>query len=586
MNLGKNGNISSAIALFERVSENFPDQIAIYDGDVTLTYSEVNAAAGDLAQELVRRSPIKREEPIGLLMDRSADIIIAVLAVWKAGGCYVPLSLKDPPSRLNDHISSLGVTRIVSDKKIETHATDINGVTFIHKRDEAALQKPLETDVNSESLAYVMFTSGSTGRPKAVGTTHANLVELVRGCEAVTSARSVRTLFHSPYTFDASTFELWLPLLTGGSVIIAPAGDLDFGLLPSYICRYGVTTMFLTTGLFHYFADENPDAFNKLHTLFVGGEVVQTSAVKNVLSYCPGLRLLNCYGPTETTTFATTYDVSARGIPKSSLPIGTPLDHVSTYVLDAELRPTKINEVGELYIGGGGVARGYLGLPAMSSERFVANPFSGKGARMYRTGDLVYIDSDSYLIFQGRSDHQLKIRGFRVEPAEIEALLLQLPEVNQVIVKGFPGRDGSNFLVAYIVGVESSSVRAELLAYLSAKLPSYMVPAYVEFIKELPLTENGKVDRTALLEPEVVTGRGGGSYDHYQTLVLRVFEEVLEKEELGLNDDFFALGGHSLLAAKIVARLRKLTTPKISMRDIFDAPNILELAKLIEARSH
>ncbi|MYV67857.1 amino acid adenylation domain-containing protein, partial [Streptomyces sp. SID2131] len=307
------------------------------------------------------------------------------------------------------------------------------------------------TATDAEQLAYVMYTSGSTGTPKGVGNTHHNVVHLAAD-RSWRGGNHERVLMHSPYAFDASTFEIWTPLLTGGAIVVAPAGRLDAGDLATAIADGGVTGLFVSAGLFRVLAEERPECFRGVREVWAGGDVVSPAAVRRVLETCPGIVVANEYGPTETTVFSTAGRLrTPQEVPEAVVPIGWPLWNTRVYVLDSRLRPVPPGVAGELYIGGAGVARGYLGRTGLTAQRFVADPFAGGGERMYRTGDVVRRIGDGRLEFLGRVDDQVKLRGFRVEPGEVEAVLTGRPEIAQAAVVLREDRPGDKRLVAYVV---------------------------------------------------------------------------------------------------------------------------------------
>ncbi|MEV6166586.1 amino acid adenylation domain-containing protein, partial [Streptomyces sp. NPDC052052] len=435
------------------------------------------------------------------------------------------------------------------------------------------------------SAAYVMFTSGSTGVPKGVEVTHADVVALARD-ERFASGHEV-LLSHSSLMFDASTYELWVPLLSGGQVVLSPAKDLTAGLLRELVRTHGITATWLTAPLFHAFALEDPGCLAGLRELWTGGEAVRADAVRRVREHCPDLLLVDGYGPTETTTFATAFPLGMSAEVPAVMPIGHPLDGMRTYVLDAALRPVGVGVAGELYIAGAGVSRGYVNRPGLTAERFVACPFGQLGERMYRTGDVVRWNADGALEFVGRADHQVKIRGFRVEPGEIEAALSALPPVGQVAVLAREDT-GSKRLVAYVVpasGPASALDVSVLREALASTLPAYMVPAAFVPLDALPVTSTGKLDRVALPVPEF---RGAEDSRAPRTprehLLCELFAEVLGIEQLGIDDSFFELGGDSITSIQLSVRARSAGLD-ISPRDVFEAKTVVGLAETAQSAS-
>ncbi|MBO0916749.1 non-ribosomal peptide synthetase, partial [Streptomyces laculatispora] len=436
---------------------------------------------------------------------------------------------------------------------------------------------PLPCPTRGDRLAYVMFTSGSTGLPKGVGVTHADVLALAADstwkdgvCEAV--------LLHSAYVFDASTFEIWVPLLSGGRVVVAPGGVVEARVLHDMVNRQGVTALFLTTALFNVVAEADPTAFAGLRMVAAGGEAATPDLMQRVAAAAPATLVLHVYGPTETTTFTARHpvDAGAAGVP----PIGRALDGMSLYVLDDSLGMVPPGVVGELYVSGHGVARGYQGSPAPTATRFVADPYDTRGGRMYRTGDLVHRDDSGSTYYLGRGDEQVKLRGLRIEPGEIAAALVEHPGVERAVAVVRHDR-GTAQLVAYVVpaqGVETDE--DALLLHAAERLPAAMVPAAVVVLDALPLSSHGKLDRTALPAPAERTGdtvRLPGSAR--EAVLCGLFAELLDVEQAGADDDFFRLGGDSIMAIQLAARARAAGLV-LSPHDVFTARTPARLAVL------
>ncbi|WP_188306019.1 non-ribosomal peptide synthetase, partial [Streptomyces sp. CBMA123] len=450
------------------------------------------------------------------------------------------------------------------------------------RTDPAPRQLP---PADPDRLAYVMHTSGSTGEPKAVAVRHRDIASLATDSRFA-DGRCARVLLHSPVAFDAATFEVWAPLLTGGCVLVAPAGPVDAALLRRLAGPEGPTALWLTAGLFRLLAQDAPDCFAGLRTLWTGGDVVPAAAVRRVLTACPGLTVVDGYGPTETTTFATAHELTDPAAVPDTLPIGRPLDDRRIHVLDGRLRPVPPGCAGELYLAGEGVARGYLGRPGATAARFLADPYGPPGARMYRTGDLARRRPDGTVEFLGRADDQVKIRGFRVEPAEVEAALAAHPGVTDVAVVARTDRPGARRLAAYVVGAVDPE---DLRAFAARTLPDYLVPADVVPLAALPLSRNGKVDRAALPAPDRAHAAGRAERIEPRTEAERrtaeVFAEVLGIRPPGVTDGFFELGGDSILSIRLATRLTEAFGTELTPRAVFDHPTPAGLARLLTGRT-
>ncbi|GHH42457.1 amino acid adenylation domain-containing protein [Streptomyces umbrinus] len=440
-------------ALFEAQVERTPSAVAVVaDGTTrtTLSYAELDGRANRLAHRLIAAG-VRAESCVALLVDRSPDLVVAVLAVAKAGGAYVPLHADWPTARWTAAVAETGACVVLTDRPGRTAGCGAETTEMVIGTgggDElsSAPSRPVPPD----ALAYVMYTSGSTGTPKGVAVTQRDVVSLAfdSGWDDVTAPR---TLVYAPHSFDASTAELWVPLLSGGRLVMAPEGELDVDALSELITGESVERLWLTGGLFHLMAEQRPDAFTGVREIWAGGDVLSADAVRGVMNACPGTVVVNGYGPTETTTFATRHAMSPERMPTTSVPIGRALDNHQVRVLDDGLQLVPRGATGELYVAGAGLARGYWHLPGATAERFVADPFGAPGTRLYRTGDLVRWGAGDTLEFIGRADDQAKIRGFRIEPGEVESVLRRHPAVAQAAVVVREDRPGDKRLAAYLV---------------------------------------------------------------------------------------------------------------------------------------
>ncbi|MFD7830845.1 amino acid adenylation domain-containing protein, partial [Kitasatospora sp. NPDC059803] len=554
--------------LFARQVGATPEAVAVVAGGTELTYRELDLRANRLARALVRQG-VRPETPVAVMLDRSAELVVAILAIIKAGGAYVPLDSRFPSSRIDLILRESGAALVLTQE-----------VTTALVQSEAADPSGFEVPCEPGQLAYIMYTSGSTGRPKGVAVTHRDVAGHALTPEFRGGGHE-RVLMHSPTAFDLSTYELWVPLLNGGRVVVAPPEQLDLDLLQHTITSNGVTGLWLTAGLFRLVAEERPGLLAGVREVWTGGDVVSPAAVARVLAACPGIEVVNGYGPTEATTLATCHPVGVLPEHAATVPIGRPMANMRAYVLDDRLRPVPTGMVGELYLAGTGVARGYLGRAGLTAERFTADPYGPDGSRMYRTGDLASWRADGTLDFAGRADHQVKLRGLRIEPGEIEAVLAGCPGVAQAAVVAREDRPGDKRLVAYLVPAPEGAPEAgELAGRLRRDLPDYMVPAAFVTVDALPLTANGKLDRAALPAPEYgASDVGRGPRTPQEQLLCGLFAEVLGRERVGIDDNFFDLGGHSLLAARLASRVRETLGLELGLRMLFEAPTVAGLTE-------
>lgn len=576
---------ASIPALFEAHCARTPKAIAVIYGEQSLTYAELNNRADQLAQELVDLG-VGLETLVGVALNRSVEMIIAVLAILKSGGAYVPIAQDLPATRRSSLITAVGLRYLIATSSEKaSYAGLVENCIAVHDDcewwNEKALQANYLARIPMAAAAYVNFTSGSTGEPKAILVSHISVVRLVWEPNYVKLGPSSRLLQLAPLSFDAATFEIWGALLNGGSLVVMPEGPSSVEEIGATISRFQVNIIWLTAGLFHAVVDSAPalSAMGNLNYLIAGGDVLSVDHVRRMLLTHPHCNLINGYGPTENTTFSACYAVSLKDL-HQSVPIGYPISNTRAYVLDEKLEPVPQGVTGELYLAGAGLARGYLERAAFTAERFVPDLHGSPGTRMYRTGDLVRRNAQGALEFQGRIDHQLKIRGFRVEPGEIEFVLSQVMGVSQCAVRAHEER-GEKHLVAYVVAERGMMLNtADLRELTHASLPGYMVPSDFVMLEALPLTANGKLDRAALPRPARSSedAQNHAPRTPIEELLCGTFADVLALERVGIDDNFFALGGHSLTATRLVSRIRALAGVEIPLRTFFEHPTVATLA--------
>jgi amino acid adenylation domain-containing protein len=588
---------SSLDKLFEAQVEARPDALAVVYGRESLTYRELYRRAARLAQWLQSRG-VGPEVLVGVYMEPSIELVVTLLAIIKAGGAYLPLDTKYPADRvafmLEDGRVSIVLTQDHLMERLPAEAAQVFCPGGIDYAGSAPLTYPAAVSRSSQAtpdnLAYVIYTSGSTGRPKGVSIPRRAITRLVLHTNYVQLGPTDRIGQASNVSFDAATFEIWGALLNGAQLIGIPEEVLLSPLdLMAEIDRQQISVMFLTTALFNQTANTAPNAFHGLDTLMFGGEASDPASVRQVLEHGPPRRLLNVYGPTESTTFTTWHLVQRVGDDARTVPIGRPISNTQVYILDSRLQAVPVGIPGQLYIGGDGLARSYLRRPGLTAETFVPHPFSQQpGDRLYATGDLARYLPDGSIEFLGRQDRQVKLRGFRVELGEIEAVLSRHPAVREGVVLLREEAPNDKRLVAYLVPSQGlpEPGRDDLVGFLRQYLPDYMTPSAFVFLPSLPLTANRKVDWGALPAPDTSRPQLAQGFvaprTPLQEAIAEIWAEVLGLERVGIDDSFFDLGGHSLLATQIISRLRTILRVDIPLRTLFDRPTVAGLAKAIE----
>ncbi|MDQ6763418.1 MAG: amino acid adenylation domain-containing protein, partial [Bacteroidota bacterium] len=584
------------VDLFEvEVSKNPGNTAIVFEGE-KVSYQQLNTRSNQLANYL-KKKKVAEGSMIPISVERGPDMMIGILGILKAGCAYVPVDPEYPEDRIKFMLkdtaanilisSSASIKKLADFSEIETIELDTDWETINHESPEN-----VEANISPESLAYVIYTSGSTGRPKGVLVTHQNVVSLVKGTDYVSFSDKNILLSTGSSSFDATTFEYWEMLLNGGKLVLcAESKLLDNVLLKNEIQSRKVNMMWFTSSWFNQLVETDITLFKTLQTILVGGEKLSQQHIAKFKEAYPSIEIINGYGPTENTTFSLTYNIKDTS-EDTSIPIGRPLNNRSAYVLDEDQKLVPVGVAGEIYLGGAGVAKGYLNLEKLTEERFIAsplgeNPFTETDPpKLYKTGDLGRWLPDGNIEYLGRIDSQVKIRGYRIELEEIEAVLLQAGLVKQAVVIAKEDTDGDKKLVAYVV-VKDVFDKEEITSYLNSKLPDYMVPAFIVELEKIPLTSNGKVDKRALPDPEINISSGPSAEpgNELEEKLTKVWLDVLKIDSIGTNDDFFDMGGHSLLAIRLMSVLRKELGLEINIGDIFEYPTIATLAAYLNNQS-
>ncbi|MBA6045124.1 non-ribosomal peptide synthetase [Pseudomonas lactis] len=550
--------------LFEAQALARPEASAAVQGELSLSYRDLNRRANRLAHHLISQG-VQPGESVAIALPRCLDLLVCQLAILKCAAVYVPLDVNAPVERQAFIVKDSGARHVLDDLA----QLDLD------------TQSPANPDPaqSAQSVAYILYTSGSTGTPKGVQVPHLAISRLVLNNGFAEFNAHDRVAFASNPAFDASTLEVWAPLLNGGCVVVVEQVQLlSQAAFAELLREQAVSVLWMTAGLFHQYADALMPVFRQLRYLIVGGDVLDPQVIGRVLKLGKPQHLLNGYGPTEATTFSTTFEITTLG--EGAIPIGRPIANAQAYVLDARQQPLPVGVTGELYIGGAGVAKGYLNLPQLSAEKFVPNPF-GDG-QLYRSGDLACWRADGNLMYLGRNDLQVKIRGFRIEPGEIEACLCACAGIRDVVVLVREDEPGHKRLVAYYTADATLDI-ATLRAHVQGRLPDYMVPSAYVWLAQLPLTANGKLDRKALPAPDqaALISRGyEAPQGEVESLLAQIWQDVLKLERVGRHDHFFELGGHSLLAVSLIERMRQVGL-SADVRVLFSQPSLAALAAAV-----
>ena len=579
--------------LFEEQVARRGDATALVYLGQEISYLELDQRAQRLAHYL-RALGVGTETIVALLMPRNIEMVVALLAVLKAGGAYLCLDTEYPRHRLAFMLEDSGARIVLTEQSLVERLPleiDARVVSLDRERDHIAEQEtgPIESDVNAEHLAYVIYTSGSTGAPKGTGVPHRNIIGYIRGVSYAVFDEQQTFLQHSSISWDALTLELWTPLVQGGRCVLYENRILMPSELQRLVQENGINTLFLSSALFNNVVDTMPEALAGVPQLLIGGEAVSVAHVRKAMTRWPRMKIVNCYGPSECGVISSCYAINE--IPdehQRSIPIGRPVGDRKVYLLDQRLQRTAIGMSGEICVGGPAVARGYLRRPELTAERFVPDPFNKEaGGRLYRTGDLARYLADGNLEFLGRVDQQVKVRGFRIELDEISAMLNRHPGVSKNVVIAREDEPGNKRLVGYVVATGGVELKAsELRDYLRHELPEYMVPSAIVLLPDLPLNEHGKLDYKALPSPEQMPRLLDETYvaprNEIEQKIAELWQRLLQVEKVGVNDSFFDLGGHSLLLAGMFRELRQMYDTELSVIDLFRYPTISMLAEHVE----
>lgn len=622
--------------LFEEQVAKTPNAVAVVFEEQQLTYQQLNQQANQLVHYL-QKLGVKPETLVGICLERSLEMVVGLLGILKAGGAYVPLDPNYPQDRLSYMLADSQVEVLLTEEKLKaslplercdpayhkgiTSPSGASGQTprrrqaqgnADQERESASRQRSqlvcldsdweqiaqqsqenLDLEITADNLAYVIYTSGSTGVPKGVPIEHRGVVRLVKETNYASFTSDEIFLQLAPISFDASTFEIWGSLLNGAKLVVMCAHTPTLSEIAQAIAKHQITTLWLTAALFHLMVEQQLDKLKSIRQLLAGGDVLSPTHVAKAIKSLPGCRLINGYGPTENTTFTCCYTVEEL-TEITTIPIGRPISNTQVYILDSQLQPVPIGVSGELYIGGDGLARGYLNLPELTKERFISIPPTplNKGGvkgwgikdRLYKTGDLARYLTDGNIEFLGRIDRQVKIQGFRIELGEIEAVLNTHPQVKQSAVIVTEDSSGDKHLVSYVAGDRQSLTVKQLREFLKQKLPEYMLPNAFVILDALPITANGKLDRKALPAPDGVSQSDESIAPRTlsEEIIANVFALVLDMENVGVDDDFFEWGGNSLQAVKLVSIISKETGCDISIRQIFEHSTVAQLATVLD----
>ncbi len=615
--------------LFEERVEQTPEDVALVFGDIQLTYRQLNIRANKLANYL-KEIGVGAEVLVGIYTERSIEMVVGLLGILKAGGAYVPIDPNYPPQRQHFIIADTRLQILLAqdslidalaanaeaeptvqlEQRVNLESCKVVSLSPQNSNFSSASEENLVSKTHADNLAYVMYTSGSTGQPKGVCVVHRGVVRLVKDTNYASFSPAEVFLQLAPIAFDAATFEIWGCLLNGGKLVIASPHALSLEELGQVIQQHRITTLWLTAGLFQLMVDRNIDALKSLHQLLAGGDILSVPHVQKFLDSVENCQLINGYGPTENTTFTCCYSITAPLQLDASIPIGYPIANTQVYLLDEHLDPVADGEVGEIYIGGDGLARGYLDRPELTAQKFVnlspspsptrrgeqeaegdkKKGWKGEleiGERLYKTGDLARYLPDGKIEFLGRIDNQVKVRGFRIELGEIERVLAQHPQVRENIVLARQIATQEKQLVAYIVAHDRNSLPSEQLReFIQQRLPDYLMPSAFVFLEVLPLTPNGKIDRQALPAPSRERPQLEQAYiapqNDLERILAKIWCDLLGLERVGINDNYFDLGGTSISILQVAIEIHQQLGTEIPVVKLFQHSTIAGLAEYLQ----
>ena len=580
---------ATLLSLFNAAAERFPDRIAVKNGDTTLTYRELQQQSGELAFYLHKKYNVSHNDLVVMHTERSERMLVAILAILKLGAAYVPVDPDYPETRIEYIMSDSGTKLVLLDTPVaDTIREKFSGIAFEDIREFAGKDETYCADITADNLAYVIYTSGTTGNPKGCLIGHGNVTRLLFNDNDLFdfNEHDVWSLFHS-YCFDFSVWEMYGAILKGGTVTVVPKPVAqDSNAFFDFLVNEKVTVLNQTPTAFRSLLQVNGHRLEgsnaPVRYLIFGGEALSPAILEPWHKAFPQCRIINMYGITETTVHVTYKHITEKEIRENKSNIGIPIPTLSCFVLDSDMKQASFGVIGELCVGGAGVARGYHNKPELTAEKFAPNPFV-PGERIYRSGDFARILPSGDLEYIGRKDDQVKIRGHRIETGEIEAAIRQQPEIKDVVVITYKNAGGEYELVAYYI--LNPGLTVNLRERLSAKLPSYMVPAYLVPLEKFPITSNGKLDKIALPLPQQIQARQTdyvAPRNETDRTIIQIWEDVLEKEKIGIKDNFFDLGGHSLKATRVISRIQETFGVKVDMKNLFIDPTVEHLSDFVE----